>query len=80
MARGFESKDVEFQQAEAGRQATGRPALTAHERANRERRHAVQLTLARLCAELDHATAPAHRQMLHDAIATLEREQRTLSK
>jgi hypothetical protein len=74
MARGFESKDVEFQQAEAERvRATG-PALTAEQRLAADRRRTTELSLVRSKADLDAATSPAHRQMLQEAIRTLESE------
>jgi len=72
MARGFESKDVEFQQAEAERRQAARRALTPDERAASDRRRAVELSLARARAELATARTAAHRQMLTAAIASLE--------
>jgi len=71
VARGFESKDVEFQQAEAQRtQALGR-ALTPEERDRRARRDMLELSLARARADLAAATSAAHRAMLEQAIAAL---------
>lgn len=72
MARGFESKDVEFQQAEAERAKTRRPSLTADERDAQARRRTIELALARARADLAAATSSAHRQMLTQAIASLE--------
>jgi len=74
MARGFESKDVEFQQAEALRQALPKRALTAAERDAQSRRRTIELALARAKADLAAATSGAHRQMLTEAIAALERQ------
>lgn len=74
MARGFESKMVEFQQEEAARSRSAAPALTADERARRTRREGLELARSRAAAELARATAPAHRQMLEQALATLEKE------
>ena len=72
MARGFESKDVEFQQAEAGRaKPRGRP-LTPQERDVQARRQTVELALARARSDLAAARSPAHRQMLEQAIEALE--------
>ena len=72
MARGFESKDVEFQQAEAERaKAKGRP-LTPQERDARARRQTVELALARARSDLAAARSPAHRRMLEQAIEALE--------
>ena len=59
MARGFESKDVEFQQAEAERAKTLRRALTADERAALARRRSIELALARARADLTHARTDA---------------------
>jgi hypothetical protein len=72
MARGFESKDVEFQQAEAARDNTPRPSLTTDEREARTRRQTLELTLARARSELASARSEAHRRMLERAIASLE--------
>jgi hypothetical protein len=74
MARGFESKDIEYQQAEAERTRTIGPALTADERSSREKRRTLELSLARARADLAVARSAAHRRMLTDAIATLEQQ------
>jgi hypothetical protein len=73
MARGFESKDVEYQQAEAERPRPARPALTAQERGAREQRRTLELALVRARADLAVARSEPHRRMLAEAIATLER-------
>ena len=73
MARGFESKDVEFQQAEAERRHTARRALTADERAAAERRRSLELALVQAKGELTAARTGPHREMLTQAIASLER-------
>ena len=73
MARGFESKDVEFQQAEAERKASSRRALTPGERTAAEERRSIELSLARMRADFEAARTPAHRQMLAGAIESLER-------
>ncbi len=72
MARGFESKDVEFQQAEAGRTGSTRRGLTAEQRAQADEQRTVELSLTRARADLAAAISPAHRQMLERAIAALE--------
>jgi hypothetical protein len=74
LARGFESKDVEFQQAEKERVKTLRSPLTAAERAAAERRQTLELALTRAKADLEAARTPAHRRMLADAIAALEQQ------
>jgi len=72
MARGFESKDVEFQQAEAQRAKAKGKALTPEERAAQDRRQTLELALARAQADLAAARSPAHRLMLEQAIRALK--------
>ena len=73
MARGFESKDVEFQQNEAERvKPKGDRELTPEERSAKSRRRTIELSLARARADLSNARSAAHRDMLAQAIATLE--------
>ena len=74
MARGFESKDVEFQQAEAERQNTFRRPLTPEEREAQNKRRTVELSLARARADLAAARTPAHKRMLSGAIVALEQQ------
>ena len=71
MARGFESKDVEFQQSEAGRPKTVKRMLTAEERDAQGRRRSLELALARAESDLRLAHSDAHRQMLEQAVAAL---------
>jgi hypothetical protein len=78
MARGFESKDVEFQQAEAERKNALGPALTTEEREARERRRTIQLSLTRARADREAARSGAHRRMLDGAIAALEAQLRQI--
>ena len=81
MARGFESKDVEFQQAEAEREktSTGRD-LTPEERTAATRRRTIELALTRARADLRSARSDAHRHMLTQAIATLEEQLKAVSR
>jgi len=72
MARGFESKDVESQQAEALRPVDRRAPLSSEEREAIDRRRTLELTLTRMRNELHVATASAHRQTLEAGIAALE--------
>jgi hypothetical protein len=74
MARGFESKDVEFQQAEKERGKSVGRALTAAERDAHAKRHTLELALARAKGDLVAARTPAHKRMLADAIAALEQQ------
>ena len=74
MARGFESKDVEFQQAEAERGRTPRRELTPAEREAQAKRRTLELALTRARADLASARSDAHRKMLQAAIAALEQQ------
>jgi hypothetical protein len=74
MARGFESKDVEYQQAERERARTLGRGLTADEREVQARRRTIELALTRARADLEAATTAAHRRMLEQAIAALEQQ------
>jgi hypothetical protein len=75
MARGFDSKFVEAQQEEAARGTSNRGhSLSSEERAAEQRRHALRLTRTRTERDLSRATAPAHREMLEQALEALDRE------
>lgn len=74
MARGFDSKFVEAQQEEAVRDKPLRPALSPEQKAAEVRRQSILLSRTRAQAELDRATAPAHRRMLEAAIAALDHQ------
>lgn len=74
MAQGFESKDVAYQQEEAHRERALRHTLTPAERSETDRKRSVQLSLTRSRDNLANATSPAHRRMLEQAIAELERQ------
>ena len=74
MARGFESKDVEFQQSEAERPRSQKRMLTSEERDAQARRLTLELALSRAQSDLGLAKSAAHRQMLEKAVAAL-REQ-----
>lgn len=74
MARGFESKDVEFQQSEAERPRAVKRALTAEERDALARRRTLELALARAETELGLARSAAHRKMLEQAVVELRQQ------
>lgn len=76
MARGFESKMVEFQQEEAARGRSGAEPVSAEERARRERVSTLELARSRAAADLSRAAAPAHKAMLEQAIAALDAQLR----
>ena len=76
MARGFESKSVEFQQEEAQRrrdQKKERP-LSEEERVRNQRRLTLELARVRTAADLSRVAVPAQREMLERAIAALDAE------
>jgi hypothetical protein len=72
MARGFESKDVEFQQAEAELARRPKAALTDGMRNRRAARRTTELALVKAREDLKRATVPAHRKMLDQTIQALE--------
>ena len=74
MARGFDSKDVEFQQAEAARTPPKRRTLTGEERDQAARRLTIELSLAHARDELAVARSDAHRRMLESAIDHLRQQ------
>ena len=80
MARGFESKDVEFQQAEAGRAKPRGRTLSEAERDAQSRLRTLELSLARAEADLAKARNARHRHMLEQAIAALREQLVALNK
>ena len=79
MARGFESKDIEFQQSEAERPKSRGRGLTAEERDTQVRRQTLELALSRAESDLAVARSAAHRHMLGQAVATLRDQIRQIS-
>jgi predicted nuclease with TOPRIM domain len=76
MARGWESKAVEEQQAEAARRAeqSNFKPLSPAELARRERLESLRLSQSRLREQLDRARSEAQRQRLASALQQLEAE------
>jgi len=79
MARGWESKSVEAQQADRERHEPQdlRP-LTPEEVATQARRRTLELARARAVADLGRATHPSHRATLEAALAALDDQLRQL--
>jgi hypothetical protein len=73
MARGWESKSVEAQQDAAADAGLTRPAITPEEAARRAERATLMLARSRALADLQRACVAAHRAMLEQAIADLDR-------
>ena len=81
MARGFESKSVEAQQeASADRGLITPPRPTADVAARRAERATLALARTRAQADLKNASVAAHRTMLGQAIADLDRRIAALDK
>ena len=74
MARGFESKSVEEQQAEARREPATNQRLTAEQMEGRRKRDGLLLSRKNVQSQLDSATNPTRREMLERALAELDRQ------
>jgi len=75
MARGWESKSVEQQQAEMLEQRkTIRTPISPDEQQRNRRRENLLLSRKRLTQQLQAADNTRHRQMLEQAIAELDRQ------
>jgi hypothetical protein len=79
MARGWESKSIESQQADAAESRTRRKVLSPEALAIETKHRDLSLARARVAADLERATVPAHRQMLEQALADLDRRIQRLS-
>jgi hypothetical protein len=72
MARGWESKSVEAQQADKETARDKAPEISPEDAARTDRRRLLELTRNRAMADLATARSPAHRQMLEAAIRALD--------
>jgi len=73
MARGWESKSIEEQQAEAAASSRKpRPHLTPEQLAARSKKQGLMLSRQRIVQQLQAAQKPNHRQMLEAALADLD--------
>jgi hypothetical protein len=73
VARGWESKSVESQQEAAAAKPSAAAPFNAEEAHRRAERATLMLARTRAVADLQQACAPAHRAMLEQAIADLDR-------
>ena len=73
MARGWESKNVEEQQAERER-GTTRGVRPAVDPARATKMSSLELSRARVVADLEAATNDQHKKMLAAALADLDRQ------
>ena len=75
MARGWESKSVEEQQAQVpDRSAAPRPQLTPEQRALLRKQEGLLLSRKQVEQQLQQAVHPARRQMLEAALAEIDRQ------
>ena len=73
MARGWESKSVEAQQAEAiEKPAEFRQAMSTEETARWRERENLRLARQRVLHELESSQNPRHRKLLEDALTDLD--------
>jgi hypothetical protein len=73
MARGWESKSVEEQQAESKQQNTG-SVLNKEQAEGRRIRDGLLLSRKNVASQLESATSPVYRQMLERALADLDQK------
>ena len=73
MARGWESKSVEAQQAEADdKSSKPRPAMSPEAAVRWREKESIRLSRQRVLQQLEAAQNPRHRKMLEDSLAALE--------
>jgi len=81
MARGWESKSIEEQQAAAGASVNPRGKQLSPEQQVRLRQvEGLQLARKQVERQLAAATNPVHRNMLQEALAELDRQLHELSE
>ena len=80
MARGWESKAIESQQDEAARGRAPTDRRTDAQRAADAKHRDLSLTRARVVADLERATRPAHREMLTRALEALDAQLRAIDR
>ena len=74
MARGFESKSVEEQQAEAKRESSTGQKLNPEQAERRRKRDGLVLSRKNVQRRLESISNPSHRQMLEAALAEIDRQ------
>ena len=73
MARGWESKSVEAQQADAGdKSSQPKIKLSAEAAARKRDRETLRLSRQRVLQQLEKAGNPRHRQLLQQELADLD--------
>jgi hypothetical protein len=80
MARGWESKSVEAQQAEAmDKSAEPRPRLSPEAAARSREREKLRLSRQQVLQQLQASQNPRHRKLLQDALADLDEKLKEFS-
>jgi hypothetical protein len=73
VARGWESKSVEAQQAEASdKTAKPRPPMSADEAARWREKESLRLSRQRVLQQLEVSQNPRYRKLLEDSLADLD--------
>jgi len=72
VARGWESKSVEDQQAQAATPAPKRPRLSPQQQESERQKQSLLLSRQRIIQQLQAATHPNHQAMLKAALAELD--------
>ena len=74
MARGWVSKSVEEQQAQAlGERNSSHPRLSQGEQKRNRQHESLLLARKRIASQLDSAQSPRHRQMLEQSLAAIQK-------
>jgi hypothetical protein len=74
MARGWESKSVEQQQADREQTGSVRPELSPAQKERNRQRDGLQLSRQRLLQQIQSSTHPRHRQMLEQSLTEINRQ------
>ena len=76
MARGWESKAVadQIEEGESRQQQPSKTEVTKEQRVLKERLESLKLSRSRLLQQLEHATHPAHRNVLLNGLKAVEKE------
>jgi len=73
MARGWESKAIEEQQAESARKSSPpRAPLSPQQAAEKRRRESLELARKHILEQIRAASHPNHRKLLENSLAELE--------
>ena len=78
MARGWESKSIEEQQSEFGKNSERKQTLSAEEEQRVVRRQSLELNRARVLEQIKRSSNPRYTEMLNRELEQLDRELRLL--